>query len=166
MKTTIINKSISLITDTYTHVVRRTIEGITLTNEQLAGGKFDDVVFENVTFLNCTIQASAFNYTNFIDCNFVNCNFSFSKFKNCNLIACVFENCNFCITNSLNTSFQTCTFQGNQWKLGAFRDNKLIGCLMDENTTAYVNNNGENISSLSIVSNFEQIAADSFAIAA
>ena len=153
MKATITNQNISLITETYTHIVKRIIENISITNEQLAGGKFDGVVFKNVTFLNCTIQASAFNSTDFIDCNFINCNFSFTKFKNCNLIACVFENCNFCITNSLNSSFQTCTFQGNQWKLGAFRDNKLSGCLMDENTEAHITNNGENISTLSIVSN-------------
>jgi uncharacterized protein YjbI with pentapeptide repeats len=165
MKKVIINQNIQLITSTYIHIVNRTIEAITISNEQLAGGKFDEVVFKNVTFLNCTIQASAFNYTNFIDCEFINCNFSFTKFKNCNLIACVFENCNFCITNSLNSSFQACTFQGNSWKLGAFRDNKLMCCLMDDSTTAHINNNGENISSLS--SNVPlNIASEELAMAA
>jgi uncharacterized protein YjbI with pentapeptide repeats len=153
MKQVIINNNTSLITDTYTHLVGRTMTNLHLDSEQISGGKFDEVTFKNVTFFNCNFQASAFNSTNFIDCTFVNCNFSFTKFKNCTLIACVFENCNFCITNSLSSNFQACTFQNTSWKLGAFRDNRVIACLLDEQTVTHIEENGENenIDSLSLL---------------
>ena len=164
MRKVITNQNSSLITDTYTHVQGRTILNITLKDEQISGGKFDRIIFENIIFYNCNIQASSFTETNFVECEFINCNFSFTKFKSCTLVACVFESCNFCITNSLNTDFQTCTFQSNSWKLGVFRDNNIKDCILDYQTEEHITKNGENINYLSTLKDtppaiFEQTMA-------
>lgn len=147
METTIINiKSIENvnITGTYKHIIGKTLLNQSISHTQIAGGKYENMVFENITFENCTIQATVFSETKFIDCKFINCNFSFTKLMSCNLVACTFENCYFCITNSLTCNFLSCTFLNNKWKLGTLRENKMIHCLLEDETYFHMDVNGEN----------------------
>jgi uncharacterized protein YjbI with pentapeptide repeats len=116
MQTTIITNLKTMITGTYKKITSEIIKDQTIAQENIAGGKFEEVVFENVIFIDCEFQSTVFSKTKFIDCKFVNCNFSFTKLNDCNLIACKFENCNFCITNSLNCNFLSCTYINNSWE--------------------------------------------------
>ena len=61
----------------------------------------------------------------------------------------MFENCNFCITNSLNSNFLSCRFQDSEWKHGAFRNNELVECDLDEETLHHIEIDGENTKTLS-----------------
>ena len=112
--------------EAYVLVKDERLDFVSITSQLLAGSLVISCTYSNVVFSSCVFYGCNLKQISFINCRFENCKFEFSHLND---------------SHFKNSQFKNC-----QWMASSAQRLVLEGCLMDEETFAFMSVNKNTIS--------------------